>query len=982
MSSGGPGSPGYSPGGNPVYTPSYPTPILGSGCGQSDLCDCLGDTIAGISSALYTIDKTLNDKLGSVCDHIDECIDKIIEAIDKKYKGIHNDCDTCRSMVQQGLAGTLEFALTCASCDLEECNTVCSLGDTDSEGKCCQGCGQEKCCCVEGECKPCDETETKKKYVGWCNRDTGAVVVQKEGEPSPGPGFVSVAISEDEQSALADTEAYCSSYKKQPEQPTIPPPSGPVGSVTPLCDLFGLANGSSIGAISGSQIGSQAVAAWGNLTARIRALGIEGFNLGSLDDIFRSVTKLAFGWQDQVAEGYIPIIAPLFGCNNSAFVESAKVLTAVALAQKNTAVDFSEFTLPYRYAMHAACRNVQLTPDQAMSAYLANGLSLEGLDAHWTIAGYCPEALPPIIQAQKAKAIPLQLAVARRRELIEPAEYHKGMRQLGYLDERGSELIFDLTEQVPPLTDILRFMVRDADDEGLVNQLHMDDYFDEKYRDQLKKWSTDQGIPEKVARYAWRAHWSIPAPGQLFEFWHRLRKNPEFGGQDKLWEDIKAALIQQDILPYWHKHFEAVSFRPLGRVDIRRAFNIGALSEDDLGPAYTQLGYSDETVEKLTKFSKRLRDESAIGHKAVKLWLKFAIDRTEATQRMTDGGLPAGVVNQALDDASIGFQSSPYAAAFVRGDLSRDTFVQRLENQGVGVGMTQRITDLLAVKRSNHPAVAEYIAGVIDRGTAWSDMTTDGMDGDVSERLLADADKSFRQARVVNCQNAIKSRYLTGELDQQEAIDELTTSGTTGERASSLLDWWGCERAKSGKVATAAMLCQWLARGAIQSADFTRRLENIGYSEGDAALMLEDCLISINAKRLAEAKKEAKENAQLQQRTQRALAKAAALEQRQAAQIFRAQQAAAAARKNREKQLLSAASKIAGKCDCDIYDSRTLARELRDSIMNDYGLNQDEALQALILGVEEWSGGAKETLGPIVGGFAQDAAAVTGEPAV
>src|SRR4030095_10770556 len=109
----------------------------------------------------------------------------------------------------------------------------------------------------------------------------------------------------------------------------------------------------------------------------------------------------------------------------------------------------------------------------------------------------------------------------------------------------------------------------------------------------LKDWAEFQGLTPDMMKYVFRAHWTIPSPGQLFTFYQRLRDNPKFGGRDKLLEQVKNALIQQDILPFWHDHFLAVSFHPLGRVDIRRAFNNGTLKDDELVPAYRQLGYSD-----------------------------------------------------------------------------------------------------------------------------------------------------------------------------------------------------------------------------------------------------------------------------------------------------------------------------------------------------------------------------------------------------
>lgn len=968
----------------PPYTPSphYPDPILGSGCGREQLCECLTDALAGIEYAINRIADYLGTKQKKTCDDVTACIDEIIKAIDDKYRGIHYTCEQCKSMLQQGMGGTLEFALGCAACDMEECNAQCSLGDTSTEGKCCNTCGESPCCCKEGECVPCGEEKPKDKFVGWCNRDSGTVVVQKEGEPSPGAGFVSVTISEDEQSALADTEAYCAGYKTQPEQPPTAPGLPPTGFVSAYCNIDGYISGTTQQSFEALAPQTFGFAALQTAYARGRAFGYEGINLGSIEDVARAVLQIFQDAPTQIALDAIPRIAPLLGCNNPGFVSAAQIMAVIGIADKATGTNLSQFALPYTYAINSQCRQRQMSPQEAMAAYLGNGINLSHLDGYYGVNGICPEVIAPQIQAAKAKPVPLQLAMMRRREIIDAAGYQSGMRQLGYLEPQVSEDIFKLTEQVPTLSDIIRLMVRDADDEQLANRLDLDNSFDAKYGRQLRKWSEMQGVPELFAKYAWRAHWEIPSPTQLFEFWRRLRNKPEFGGADKLWSDIESALIQQDILPYWHKYYQAVAYHPLGRIDVRRGFNTGALNDDEVVAAYEQLGYDTDNSNRLLKFARILRRDAAASNKAVKLWLKFAIDRNEAFTRMTDDGLPADVVNRALDDSAIQFATSNYAAAFVRGDISRDQLIDKLENWGVDSGTSQRIADLLSVRRIHHPAIEDYAVGTIDRSDAYSQATQDGLYSDSVERLLDKVDRKIKQSEVIACQKGVKKRYILGEFDAQQAQQELEQSGTVPSRASQLVNSWNCEKQRIGKAIPANKLCDWLSRGSIDAAEFRRRLLNIGYDETAADLMMQDCLISISNKRAAQAAKEAKEEAAQSAKAQAAQLKAERLLARIANQQAAAQKAAATARKNREKQLLSAAGKIASTSGLDLYDSRTTARELRDRGIDQFGLNQDESLQALILAVEQWPGDSLDSLQATFDGFAQDASTVTGEVAV
>jgi hypothetical protein len=437
-----------------------------------------------------------------------------------------------------------------------------------------------------------------------------------------------------------------------------------------------------------------------------------------------------------------------------------------------------------------------------------------------------------------------------------------------------------------------------------------------------------------------------------------LRYQDKFGGKEKLLKDVKDALIQQDILPYWHDHFLAVSFRPLTRVDVRRAFNIGAMKDDAVTKSYLDLGYSDDNARVLTDFTVKLRNNSAVSHKAVKLWTKFAIDRAVAVDRMLKDGLPQEAIDKALADTETAFSSSEVSAAYVRGDISRADLLLILQNHGVSGAGAEKVADKVSYRKTGHPAIKDYIVGTLDRDAARVEMTNDGIPSVAASRLLDESDRAIEHNHVLGCQRAIKRRYLTGDVDRQDTVNLLVNSGTTQQRATLLTQHWQCELHSTGKEIGAAKLCEWLSRGAIGPLDFTRRLEKIGYTAVDASMMLEDCLISVNVKRLSEAKKLAKEESALQQKSQAALAKQAALFQRNAAQIQRATEKAATTRANREKQLLSAAAKVEKKCDCDVYSSLVAVRENHQRIQREYGLTVDESLRVLVVAAETWNGGA------------------------
>jgi hypothetical protein len=952
----------------PVPPPTPPPPNPPPGCSadcppeccmtdggpesEKCVCDALDKGLAAITDALNEIDSTLEKMVNDSCTVVDDCKDEIIQLIDDHYRTATKSCDECKSDLEHGLAGTVEYAVACSGACISEIKHECeSLQD---DGSTCSTCKCKPCVCTGLECvqvdpdKTCEE-EKPKKFVGWCNYLTGIVIVTEEGAGAPGPNFVPYATADTEQVALLEAQQSCSGPQLQspPDNQQFNPhiPAGP-------CTLLELFTGNGLQSLS--QAVDAANISGGTATAIKQAFELNLGGIGALTpgQMWSALASWMTAAPSRLAEEFAPTIAQVIGCGGSDAQGLLGAYMAVGNIQKVTGTDLKQFLTRFDYGLNSFCRRILLPPDQAVIAYLANAASYDQADASHAIHGVCKETLDINIRALRSKPLPLHLAVMRRREYINETQYHESMRELGYLEPVVRDNLFKITEQVPTLSDIIRLMVRDADDEQLVQQLQMDTQFDRKYGKQLRKWSEDQGVPELFAKYAWRAHWQIPSPGQLFEFWHRLRYNPQFGGKDKMLADVKAALIQQDILPYWHEHYMAVSFRPIGRIDIRRAYNIGALTDDDLLPSFLQLGYSDENAAKMVEFTKRLRTIAAGLHRAIKLWSKFIINGDECRQRMLKDGLPNEVITQAMSNAEGSFESSPYSTAYVRGDITRTDFTQRLTGWGVSGAATERIADVLSLRIINHPDIKRFVVGVINRTTAEDNLKQAGLDTGVSAHLLDLAETAVNDSLVVNCQRGVHKRYLMGELDKESAVDILTRHNTTSERAAKLVEWWDCERVATGKTIPAAKLCSWLARGAIAVGDFTSRLIRLGYTEESAAIMTDDCLISINAKRLAEAKKEAKEQAAESLRAQRILRRNVLDQERESTRLAVATKRAADTRKARDKQLISAGEKLHLASGAPLYDSLQMVKQQQSRIVQTYGLSIDESLAIVILASE------------------------------
>lgn len=938
-------------------------------------CECMSEVLGSIAELAAAIRDKASCEVMDCKSILDKCLEDIVAAVLEELEPTVTSCNDCCDKIRSGVEMAVADRIACATCACDEVERQCSVADLQPGERCTQ-CGQENCCCSENyECGPCeDEPQDDDKYYGYCNANTGQVIVLKGNERPPSGPWRRLSASDESSIAYQEAVRLCVKPEQGPQQPK--PPNKPSIAGIPACSLSTFATATNAGSYLQGAL-EPFTGAYLEDLMRSNAQNI--FNSIPKPDAVDALFAALLSTQTSPipsAIGLGPLIAKSIGCNENAFAVGLTGLASVGLFQQWTGVDIGRFCDPLFYALNATCRRKQLDIDKAMAAFLANAISDSELDTHWAIAGYCPEALINYKEAARAKPVPLQLAFLRRRKLISEAAYEKGMRRLGYLDSTDISNLFSLTEQVPTQSDLIRMMVRDTDNESVVSRFDLDSGFENVFGGQLKEWAEFQGVSEKSMRYNWRAHWSIPSPTQLANMLHRLPVIGGFGDRQKVLEDVEAALIQQDILPFWIPRLLAISYNPLTRIDVRRAFNIGAIGEDAVYNSYLELGYADASAKALTEFSVRLRNEAAVSHKAIKLWLKFAITGSECKQRMIQGGLPETVVEKAMADAEIGFENSHYAKSFLNGELRADGLLRFLLDWGVTLRGSQAIISKLSWRVKTAPPLQQYIIGTIDTETAVDQLVTYGMAERRAVKLVIDVDHVIDRNGASACERGVKDRFLTGEISWEQAVANLQNYGITQQRAKKLADWWSCERSSNGKAIAINRLCEWAERGAISVPDFQRRLVQTGYSEDDSYRIVGDCSHKIGLKRANEAIKIAKQEAAEQQRAQRLADRMAARVAQERAKAERKAEAAKKTRKNRQNQLLSASAKLGQNCNCPLTVAFAEVQAQYARVQRDYGLTPDESLQVLLQAAESYSGSSEAEYGSVVDLFAEQAAAI------
>ena len=404
------------------------------------------------------------------------------------------------------------------------------------------------------------------------------------------------------------------------------------------------------------------------------------------------------------------------------------------------------------------------------------------------------------------------------REKVDDSELEKTLFALGWTRQHAVERWKELANFIPPYTDLTRFMVRDVADDSLVKKFGMDDDFNAKFDGEVKDWAKKQGISEDVMRYVWRAHWSIPSPTQLFQMYHRFRRPDNKYGITIDEDTIRTALQQQDILPFWIDPILKLSFSPLTRIDVRRAYEIGSIDLEQVESAYTELGYSDENAKILADFSKKqlmlkLKRSPQVA-KAARLewtidelsdWLDgFDMGPEDRDEILSEARRLSARISRAKCAKSV-------RARFLTGEIDRGQAIRALTNQGHALEVADNAVDGWKCELDSKSKQAQagqlckwYEIGLINdtefvkrlQRIGWSEKDALFTVAECSVRLSIKADKEAeRQRKEAERETEKKLRELEKAADkaskqlQKERKERLAELKKQADRDASIVKY-------------------------------------------------------------------------------------------------------------------------------------------------------------------------------------------------
>jgi hypothetical protein len=178
---------------------------------------------------------------------------------------------------------------------------------------------------------------------------------------------------------------------------------------------------------------------------------------------------------------------------------------------------------------------------------------------------------------------------------------------------------------VPGISDLIRFMVREAFDEDIAKKYG----YDAEYPQVIENWLRVQGMNYLINEHPagaglpdhhwgkiyWRAHWILPSPNMAYRMLHRLRP-----GAAQRWaaqmgipgadiqttiQELRDLLKIADYPPFWRDRLIAISYLPISRTDLRLMVAEGADDPVPLEERLQDLGYTVDDARVVAAYFRR-----------------------------------------------------------------------------------------------------------------------------------------------------------------------------------------------------------------------------------------------------------------------------------------------------------------------------------------------------------------------------------------
>ena len=317
------------------------------------------------------------------------------------------------------------------------------------------------------------------------------------------------------------------------------------------------------------------------------------------------------------------------------------------------------------------------------------------------------------------------------------------IEDLGF-NEANEEILNDLYKYYPNAPDFVRFGVREVFKPDIVAKYGYDKDFPEEIKPYMKR----AGLTDEVMQWFWRAHWELPSFYNIREArWRDVITDKE----------LDEWLMVNDYAPYWRDKLKEIVYTPYTRVDIRRMYDTGVVSRDEVKRTYKDIGYDEIHAENLTKFTIINSDKTKdVLSTYTKAFSKGIIDESELRGQMVEMEYSAKEIDLRISMLSAsevaerpkkGLTLTNVKKLFTKGLITADTLEDMLiklnyDNEAVMYMKLLIITDSDPHKVWTSEIKKGYKTGILSRDETVARLTSIGYTGEAIDLTLAIIDST------------------------------------------------------------------------------------------------------------------------------------------------------------------------------------------------------------------------------------------------
>lgn len=191
-----------------------------------------------------------------------------------------------------------------------------------------------------------------------------------------------------------------------------------------------------------------------------------------------------------------------------------------------------------------------------------------------------------------------QMAQMLFRGELSEAEFSAGLKALDYAPVWRPRLEA-IARAIPPLSDMIRFAVREVYSPDVRQQLGLDSDFPSEFVPEAAL----HGMAEDRARQYWAAHWRLPSARQGYQMLWRGEINQA---------TLATLLRALDYPPFWRDKLQNIAYLVPGRIDLKRMLRHEIKTAAEVEAGYRRLGYAPADAKDMTAIAVSEMETSAV----------------------------------------------------------------------------------------------------------------------------------------------------------------------------------------------------------------------------------------------------------------------------------------------------------------------------------------------------------------------------------